>query len=125
MEAGIQEAEVVAAEAVAGRRMTDRAVICLCLVLTFPAGADEYLCLEHPHALVLEETGFEHVNHLLLLNGEVPVQELAEAMWFIENVSCAPYGYQLLASHRQYGDDNTRVFNLNIINREQYAIIVR
>lgn len=117
--------EVAVAVAVAGRCTMSRSAIYLCFMLSFSAGADEYICLEHPHTLILEETGFEHINHLLLLNGEVPIQELAEAMWFIENISCAPYGYQLLASHRQHGDDRTRVFNLNIINREQYEIIIR
>jgi len=100
-----------------------RLAMLLLLLSSFPLIAQEYSCVEHAHTLSLKETGFEHVNHLLLLNGKEPLWELVESMWFIEQVACIPEGYELLVSHRQYGDSSTKLLILNIVNRVQYEIV--
>ncbi len=92
------------------------------LLLASTANAAEYRCQEHDWYLVRMDVGFEHVNHRLMINGNYLVKELAEAMWFIENVSCTSVGFRIHASHVQYNDPTKQVFLLNIISPRKYEL---
>lgn len=83
---------------------------------------DGHECREHPYSLVLEEHGFEHVNHTLLINGKTPIKELEEAMWFIEKIKCAPNGFEIEASHMQYNEPEKQKFLLKILSSKKYEL---
>jgi len=84
--------------------------------------AGEYRCKEHEHFLLLEEHGFEHVNHNLLLNGKTLIKELADTMWFIEEVECAASGFEVTASHIQYNEPTKKEFTIRVIGLGKYEI---
>lgn len=91
----------------------------------FAQGADSMQttkCKEHSHTLDIKSYGFEHVNHLPLLDHEVSIKELAEGSWFIESVRCTPSGFSIVASHRQYGDSNTQQFLLTPMSGGKYDV---
>lgn len=99
-------------------------LIALIFVFLFcsPSWAKEYKCSEHNNFLVLKEGGFEHVNHNLLLNGKTLIKELEQAMWFIEEVKCTSNGFEIIASHIQYGDPAKQKFVLKVTGPLQYEI---
>jgi hypothetical protein len=84
--------------------------------------AGEYRCKEHEHFLLLEERGFEHVNHSVLVDGETLINELEEAMWFIEEVACTDVGFKVVASHVQYNDPTKKEFIIKVVGKGKYEI---
>jgi len=79
-------------------------------------------CKEHSNVLKIESFGHEHINHRPVLNGKNVVSELMDPMWFIENTSCTKNGFKVYASHRQYGDMTTKVFEIEVSPDGAYQI---
>lgn len=82
----------------------------------------EYRCKEHGYYLTLEQRGFDHVNHRLLLTGKVLIKELDKAMWFIEDVKCTSSGFSITASHIQYNEPTKRKFRIEILSKDKYKV---
>ena len=99
-------------------------VIFLAAVLSFSAFGQTktYECAEHGFSLIIDSGGFEHVNHRPLINGEVIISELVDAMWFIEEVSCTSLGFKIIASHIQYNDPDRKTFNIVVHSESAYEI---
>ena len=87
-----------------------------------PSWATEYRCREHSNFLVLKASGFEHVNHQLLLNRKTLIKELEQQNWFIEKVECTSNGFEIVASHAQYGDPTKKKFLLMVTDPLRYEI---
>jgi hypothetical protein len=79
-------------------------------------------CKEHAHTLDVQSLGFEHVNHRLLLDGKVNINEFSETSWFVESVHCTSAGFSIVASHRQYGEPATRRFRLTPMSNGKYNL---
>lgn len=84
--------------------------------------AKNYECTEHNSSLLIKSIGFEHVNHQPLINGQVVVSELVDAMWFIEEVSCSELGFDITASHIQYNDPTKMQFKIIVNSDSTYEI---
>jgi len=84
--------------------------------------SDTYTCQEHPYRLELREVGLEHVNHLIYLEKAILIKELKEGMWFIEKVTCREYGFDIIASHVQYGDETQQKFKLYVQDDKHYTL---
>ncbi len=72
----------------------------------------EYKCKEHPYKLTLKEVGYEQVNHRLYIDNVVLVKELADEMWFTDDVKCTVGGFHITVSHRQYNELKSKFFIL-------------
>ncbi|MDH5769593.1 MAG: hypothetical protein OEZ31_11665 [Nitrospirota bacterium] len=94
----------------------------LLLSVSLSLSAEEYSCKEHNHILKRQSIGHEHVNHRLFLNGRILIKELADAMWFIETVTCTQKGFEIIASHVQYNEPTQKKFVLVIVDKEQYRV---
>jgi len=81
-----------------------------------------YECTEHNSSLLIKSIGFEHVNHQPLINGEIVISELVDAMWFIEEVSCSKLGFDITASHSQYNDPTKMKFRVVVNSDSTYEI---
>lgn len=102
--------------------MNNIVLVMFLLVLPSSLISSEYNCTEHGHYLTLNTHGFEHVNHNLVLNGNIIIKELKEALWFIEDVKFISQGFEVVASHAQYNDLTKKTFTLTIINQDKYEI---
>ncbi len=76
---------------------------------------------ERPHTytcganiLVITPTGFDHVNHQVLLNKSKRIKELEDANWFVETVTCRQGTFNIVASHVQYNEPTKRAFKLKV-----------
>ena len=100
----------------------------LALILVLPvstllfAGQGRHECSEHSFYLDIQAVGHEHANHLVSLNGQVRLTELAEGNWFIERVECTNQGFSIEASHRQYGDPAKSTFSIQAFEGPAYKI---
>ena len=99
-------------------------VIIFLSVLSFSVfgESNNYECSEHKSSLLIESIGLEHVNHRPLINGEVVISELVDAMWFIEDVSCSKLGFDITASHIQYNDPTKMQFKVIVNSDSTYEI---
>ena len=92
------------------------------LLLMGSSAAEVTRCDDHTHTLTVEGIGYEHVNHLVRINGKIPVQELIDELWFIEEVQCTASGFLLEASHAQYGEHQQKSFEITILDMNTYSI---
>ncbi len=99
-------------------------VIILLSVLSFSVFGESktYECTEHNSSLLIESIELEHVSHRPLINGEVVIAELVDAMWFIEDVSCSKLGFEITASHIQYNDPTKMIFKIIVNSDSTYEI---
>lgn len=90
--------------------MINKLIATLLLALPLSVLAETYECKEHGNVITVGAYGTEHVNHKVRLNGKKRIMELENELWFIEEVSCSKQGFNIVASHAQYGDKNTKAF---------------
>ncbi|CAH0535676.1 hypothetical protein VST7929_03173 [Vibrio stylophorae] len=53
--------------------------------------------------LEIYPVGFEHINHVAILNQDHWIEEINQGSWFIDDVQCAAGDFALTLSHQQYG----------------------
>lgn len=92
------------------------------LIIFNVSQAEIYRCPDHDWFLDREDVGFEHVHHIVTLNGQIVIKELEDAMWYIEDVKCSPEGFVIDASHIQYGDPSTETFTLTVKDECNYEL---
>jgi hypothetical protein len=85
--------------------------------------ASKFECKYLDYNLELEAKGFEHVVHVLKINGETAITELTKDNWFIEEVKCTKLGYEIIASHIQYKEPTKKVFMLTFNKKNGYKIV--
>lgn len=66
------------------------------------------------NTLIITSTGFEHVNHQVILNKATRIKELEDANWFVETVTCKQGSFDIVASHVQYNEPTKRTFTLKV-----------
>ena len=97
-------------------------IIYLALFVSAVVNVTEYKCSEHQNILSVTGSGDEHVNHLVMLNGSLPITEIEEGSWFIESVTCTSKGFELVSSHIQYNEPTKKIFNVVVSNPGTYEI---
>lgn len=102
--------------------MKNTALLVFVLLFCPFSWSKEFKCKEHSNSVLLGTSGKEHVNHSLMLNGKVLIKELSEQMWFVEQVKCTSRGFEIVASHAQYGDQTKRTFVLTVTGAQKYEI---
>ena len=82
-------------------------LLSLLVFITFNsiASTSKFECKYLDYHLELEAMGFEHITHVLKINGKTTISELVKDNWFIEEVVCNESGFKIIASHIQYNDD--------------------
>ena len=50
------------------------------------------------------------------------ITELFDGSWFIEEVNCKRFGFEIVASHAQYNDKTKKVFMLTYSEKQGYKI---
>jgi len=87
------------------------------------ASVSKFECKYLDYYLELESKGFEHIVHILKINGETTINELVKDNWFIEEVICTKLGFKIIVSHIQYSDPTKKVFMLTFDNKHGYKIV--
>ena len=86
------------------------------------ASTSQFDCKYLDYNLELEAMGFEHITHVLKINGKTTISELVKDNWFIEEVVCNESGFKIIASHIQYNDPTKKVFMLTFNPQQGYKI---
>lgn len=87
-----------------------------------PTSSKTIKCTAHSHALTVESFGHEHVKHRLFLDSKFEIKELNEHALFVESVTCSSTGFDIFASHRQYGDPSARQFRVTLARDGSYKL---
>ena len=88
------------------------------------ASTSKFECKYLDYNLTLEAKGFEHIVHVLKINGETTITELVKNNWFVEEVECNKTGFKIVASHIQYNEPTKKVFMLTFIKNQGYKIVI-
>ena len=88
------------------------------------ASTSQFECKFLDYYLILEASGNQPIAHELKINGKITITELLENNWFIEEINCKQYGYEIVASHVQYNDPTKNIFMLTYGIKTGYKIKV-
>ena len=98
-------------------------IILTLITVNASASSSIFECKYLGYNLELETKGFEHIVHILKINGETTINELVKDNWFIEEVICTKLGFKIIVSHIQYSDPTKKVFMLTFDNKHGYKIV--
>lgn len=86
------------------------------------SGTSRFDCKYVDYFLELETGLSSQITHELKINGNIPIVELTKGKWFIESVNCQKSGFEIIASHAQFGRSQKRLFRLGFSKKKGYAL---
>jgi len=85
--------------------------------------AETHRCKDHSSVLTIEFVGASRTNQWAWFNGHKLIFELANDLWFIENVTCTKDGFLISASKITAGIRKIQKFELIIGEDGLYEIL--